>query len=132
MPHLQSWITTMARQAQAHALESRYEGRLFTEDGRLYYIVEIDSEAGIARVSYRVNDEQKIMQIPISEVGLRLASSSSTLLPPEQTSRIIEKDDGWYFKSREGVDGPYATDTMADHALKQYIMAAQPTTASNR
>jgi hypothetical protein len=120
----------MAR--QAHALESRYEGRLFTENGRLYFIVDVDSDAGIARISYREHDEQKIMQIPISEVGLRLASSSPTMLPPEQTSRIVEQDGGWYFKTREGLDGPYATDTMADHALKQYIMAVPPTSPSTR
>ena len=120
----------MAQRAQA--LASRYEGRLFTEDGRLYFIVEVDSEAGLARVSYRENDEQKIMQMPISDVGLRLASSSPTLLPPEQTSRVIEKENGWYFKTREGLDGPYATDAMADHALKQYIMAVPPQSPSTR
>jgi hypothetical protein len=120
----------MAR--QAHALESRYEGRLFTEEGRLYFIVEVNSDAGIARVSYSDDGEQKIMEMPISEVGLRLASSSPSLLPPEQTSRVVEQDDGWYFKTREGLDGPYATDAMADHALKQYIMAVPPTSPSTR
>ena len=114
---------------RAKALESRFEGRLFTEEGRLYFVVEVDSDGGFARVSYRENGEQLIKQMPIADVGLRLASSSKLMLDglssPETSSRIIEQSDGWYFSARGGLQGPHASEDEANQALGSFILAEQ-------
>lgn len=111
------------------ALESRFEGRLFTHEGHLCFVVEVDREADVARVSYRADGERQLVQMPISEVCLRLASSSKLALDglssDEKRHRVVQKTDGWYFDSRNGLNGPFPNETEADDALSAHILAAQ-------
>ncbi|MCZ6643568.1 MAG: DUF6316 family protein [Gammaproteobacteria bacterium] len=105
------------------------EGRLFTQEGRLYFVVEVDTEAGFARVSCRAEGVQQVIQMPISEVGLRISSSSNLLLDnlntTETSTRIVQRPDGWFFTTREGLNGPYLSDTDANLALSRHILSVQ-------
>lgn len=110
-----------------NAQTSHLEGRLFLDDGRLYFVINVDTASGIARVSCRVNGEQKVIEMSISDVTMRLSSSSKldSLNTNETTSRIVEKNDGWFFTTREGFKGPYKTEAKATDALNKHILAAQ-------
>ena len=108
-------------------IANRFEGRLFSEEGRLYFVLDVDTESGIARVSCRVDGRQQVIEMPLAEVGLRLSSSSSLLLDGMNTSdtskRIIRQTDGWFFTTREGPKGPYPSDRDANQALSKHILA---------
>ncbi len=120
----------------AAGLSHRYEGRLFVEEGRLYYVLDVDTESGSARVSFRADGVQQIIQMPISEVSLRLSSGSNLLLDGVSTAnksnRIIQQTDGWFFTTREGLDGPYLTETDANQALSKHILSVQGSSGSKR
>lgn len=111
------------------ALANRYEGRLFTDEGRLCFVLDVDTESGMARVSYRADSGQQVVQMPIAEVGLRLSSSSALSLDglgtTPTTNRIIQKSDGWFFTTREGTNGPFSSDTDAQEALNKHILLFQ-------
>ena len=62
---------------QAAALASRIEGRLFADDGCLYFVISVDAESGFAQVSYRVDGRLQVTQMPILEVNLRLSCDSN-------------------------------------------------------
>ncbi len=115
----------------AASLSHRFEGRLFVDEGRLYFVLDVDTESGIARASCRVDGVQQVVQIPISEVGLRLASGSNLLLDGlnDTSNRIIRQTDGWFFSTREGLDGPYPSDSDAKLALSRHILSVQGTSA---
>ena len=118
----------------APGLANRFEGRLFSDKGRLYFVLEVDTESGFAQVSCRTDGEQQVIQMPVSEVGLRLSSSSNLRLDglstADTSNRIIQQTDGWFFTTREGSQGPYLSDTEANLALSKYILSAQRTSAS--
>ncbi len=118
----------------AAALASRFEGRLFSDEGRLYFVLDVDTESGFARVSCRADGVQQVIQMPVSEVGLRLSSSSNSRLDglstADTSNRIIQQTNGWFFTTREGPQGPYLSDTEANLALSKYILSAQGTSAS--
>jgi hypothetical protein len=118
----------------APGLASRFEGRLFSDKGCLYFVLEVDTESGFAQVSCRTDGEQQVIQMPVSEVGLRLSSSSNLRLDglstADTSNRIIQQTDGWFFTTREGSQGPYLSDTEANLALSKYILSAQDTSAS--
>jgi len=118
----------------ASALASRYEGRLCSEAGCLYLVVGVDVEAGIARVSCRLDGRQQVIEMPIAEVGLRLAASANLSLDgldsADTRNRITHRSDGWYFSTREGPKGPYRSKSDADISLRTYILSAQSDPAS--
>ena len=118
----------MAQNATARA--GRFEGRLFSQDGRLYFVIDVDSESGFARVSCRIDGEHQLLQMPISEVGLRLSSSSKLegISTASSPNRIIEQSDGWFFSTRDGLKGPYLTDTEAGRALDKYLRSVNGAT----
>ena len=114
----------------------RFEGRLFAEDGRLYYVVEADEAAGTARVSCRIAGEHRVIEMPVAEVAQRISAGSDLVLDNinsnETSKRVLRKDDGWYFSAREGLMGPYDSDEDAERELGRYILAAQsPKTAAS-
>jgi hypothetical protein len=119
----------------ARALASRFEGRLFSEEGRLYFILDVDTDSGFARVSCRGEDGQQVIQIPISEIGLRLSTGSNLLLDSlsntASSNRIIQRTDGWYFTTREGPKGPYPSETAANLALSKHILSRQAVTSAD-
>ena len=108
------------------ALVSRLEGRLFADDGFLCMVVGVDSATNMARVS----SQREIFEMPLTEVSSRLATYTHLSLDglnSERTARrLVENDDGWFFKTREkGLEGPYGTQDEANEAMNQYIIAAQ-------
>ncbi len=116
----------------ATGLASRFEGRLFSDEGCLYLVLDVDTESGFAQVSCRTDGEQQVIQMPVSEVGLRLSSTSNLRLDgtADTSNRIIQQTDGWFFTTREGPKGPYLSDTEANLALSKYILSAQGTSVS--
>jgi hypothetical protein len=116
-------------QPNATALASRLEGRLFSAEGRLYFVVAVDTHSGFARVSYCADGKHQISQLPISEVGLRLTSESNVRLDglssTEKANRLIQNSDGWFFSTREGMKGPYPSKQDADQALSNHVLSIQ-------
>ena len=47
-------------------------------------------------------------------------------------SRLLEKDDGWYFTTRDGEKGPYASEKQAERRLTKYILLAQEEQRTDR
>ena len=111
------------------ALARRFEGRLFLEDGRLYFVLDVDTNLGIARVSCQIDARQQVIEMPISEVALRLSVGSNPpldgLSTTDMSGRIVQKTDGWYFTTREGLKGPYSSNAEAKQALNKHILRVQ-------
>jgi hypothetical protein len=109
-----------------HALR-RLEGRLFAEDGCLFMVLQIDGES--ARVSCRLDGRTRVVDLPTIEVTQRVAASAGLALDnlhgPQATRRVLHKDDGWYFASREGLIGRYPSEDDAASALARYVLAMQ-------
>lgn len=105
----------------------RYEGRLFVNHNRLCMVVEADTRTGIARVSSRVDGRVRLEDMPISEVSERLSHGPllDNLRGPNAEKRVVEREEGWFFKSREGYKGPYDSSDEAQDGLSEYVIAAQ-------
>ena len=54
------------------SVENRVVGRVFTYDQRLHFVLETDSETGLARLSCRYDQRTDIVYMPVTEVVLRL------------------------------------------------------------
>jgi len=54
---------------------ARLVGRVFTYQDALHYVLAVNEETGLIRVSYRKDGETQQMDIPIGEVALRLAGT---------------------------------------------------------
>lgn len=110
-------------------MAKRYEGRLFIVDGVLHFVTEVDEEAREARVSCRADGVTTVKVMPLGEVANYLASCSEIRLDnlnaPEAAKRVVEQDDGWYFVTREGEQGPYESEATASEALQQFILKVQ-------
>lgn len=117
-------------------LAKRYEGRLFVEDGRLHMVVEVDVNSGTAYVSCNDGTGPRVQPWRVMDVGARLSSENGLLLDglarADQSERITEKDEGWFFTSREGLQGPYASHAAATDALKQFLLVTQSRPATTR
>ncbi len=55
-----------------HSASLRLVGRVFTFDERLHYVLSVDESALFAQVSTRRGEETQIIDMPVSEVALRL------------------------------------------------------------
>ncbi len=114
----------------------RLEGRLYAHEGRLHYVLQVDSEKGYARVSHRADAGPTVEQVPISELVALIASAGELKLDGLHTSaqkrRIKETHEGWFFSTREGLKGPLNTRAEAEEALNQYINATQGPGAQRR
>lgn len=108
---------------------ARVEGRLFSEAGCLFLVVHADEAAGLARVTCRMDGQVQVVEMPLSDVVKRVASSTGLMLDnlnaPETARRIFEEQDGWYFTSREGRIGPFGSRKRAGHQLVSYILSMQ-------
>lgn len=108
---------------------NRLEGRLFVEDGYLYYVLHVDLETEIARVSVRKHGQQEVVDMPLQDIGAKVGACNQLSLDGLETKktadRVMQRDDGWYFKAREGVRGPYDHEDEAKAVLKNYIIAVQ-------
>lgn len=114
-------------------LAKRYEGRLFVEDGRLHLVLDVNTESGTASVSCNDGSGPMVEQWPVAEIGNRLSRENGLLLDglarADKSERITQKDEGWFFTSREGLQGPFKTQAGASKALQDYILATQGTPA---
>ena len=101
----------------------RYEGRLFSQDGQLCYVLDIDDYAGIARVSCPEGNKRRVIETPLADVEARPATDTEMRLEAmsASSSRIVETSDGWFFKTREGLKGPYLSSNDAQAALDRFI-----------
>jgi len=112
----------------------RFEGRLFARDGRLHFVVHACEATNIARVSCRIEDERKVIEMPLSEVRQLICSDHDLSLDNvngnQSAERITRKRDGWYFSAREGLKGPYPSKEDAQKELNAYIVAAQSKSAA--
>ena len=115
-------------------LAKRYEGRLFVDEGRLPLVLDVDVAAGTAAVSSNDGSGPKVTEWPGAEISNRLSAENGLLLDgltrSDQSERITEKEEGWFFTSREGLQGPFTTEAGATKALKDYILTTQGSTAA--
>lgn len=115
---------------------NRLEGRLFTESGTLFMVVHADESNDQAQVSFRVNEETQVLDLPFSEAAARVAGGANLILDnlnsPEAAKRILEMKDGWYFASREGEIGPYESKEEAGQCLGRYILSMQESGQTSR
>ena len=92
-------------------------------------VVGVDLETGYASVSARTEDGPQVTQMPLTEVVECLANVPQLKLDglsnQRNEERVLEKDDGWYFVTREGEKGPYASQKQAQRRLTKYILLAQ-------
>ena len=112
-------------------LTRRLEGRLFAEASTMFMVLDADDRSGIARVSCRMDGHQQVIEMPLADVVRRISTASSLILDnmngPDSLRRVTQQGDDWYFTSREGMIGPYATRTEATQNLCRYILAMQTT-----
>jgi hypothetical protein len=115
---------------------NRLEGRLFTQSGTLFMVVHADETNDTAQVSFRVNEETQVMDLPFTEAAARVAGGANLILDnlnsPASARRILEMKDGWYFASREGEIGPYVSKDEAGQQLGRYILSMQETGQTSR
>ena len=115
---------------------NRLEGRLFTESGTLFMVVHADEANDKAQVSFRINEETQVLDLPFSEAAARVAGGANLILDnlnsPEAAKRILEMKDGWYFASREGQIGPYESKEEAGQNLGRYILSMQESGQTSR
>ena len=113
---------------------ARFEGRLFAKGGSLFLVVAADQKADTARVSCQLDGQRMVLEMSLTEVSRLVAESASLNLDnlngPDTTRRVEERQDGWYFTSREGAKGPYGSAEDARRALGHYVLAAQTETPS--
>ena len=62
------------------ALANRFEGRLFVEEGRLYFVLEVDVQQNTARVGFSADGGRHIKDMSINDVAARLASTGQLRL----------------------------------------------------
>ena len=110
-------------------LAKRFVGRLYTDEGRLHLVLDVDLEAGTGRVSCKAGGERQLIDVPLDVIGSHLALGGELKLDSLNTgakaTRTVEKTDGWYFSTREGLKGPYPTDAAANDALDEHILTYQ-------
>ena len=108
---------------------NRLEGRLFVEQGMLFYVLHVDSDTGMARVSVREEGKQSVVEMPVHEIGAKVGACNQLALDgleSQQTAnRVSEDEDGWYFSAREGKFGPFDDEATAKKELKNYIIKVQ-------
>ena len=101
------------------------EGRLFSDSGHLCMVVEIDEPRNIGRISYSLEGEARIIELPLMEISRLVAANSRVALRHsskiEVKHRIVEQDDGFYAKAREGDMGPYLSFEVAESAFQDHI-----------
>ncbi|MDZ7668740.1 MAG: DUF6316 family protein [Gammaproteobacteria bacterium] len=115
---------------------SRFEGRLFAEGGCLFLVVRVDEENGTGRVSCRIDGEHQIIDMPLADITKRVAKGAGLILDnlngPQAAKRLRQRKDGWYFTTREGEKGSYASRQIAAQELARYILSMQSLHESRR
>ncbi len=114
-------------------LANRFEGRLYTDNGHLCLVLDVDIEMGLARVSFRENGERQIVQLPVTELSARLGNQADVdaAHSDEAASRVTKEVDGWWFATREGRQGPFASKSEAQSALTALLLERQADAKQN-
>lgn len=114
----------------------RFEGRLFTEGGCLFMVVRANELTDEARVTCRIDGHTQVIDMPLSDVASRIAKCSGLILDnlngPSAAKRLLQKEDGWYFSSREGDQGPYASKKEVSNELVRYVLCMQASNVTSR
>ncbi len=105
------------------------EGRLFVESGRLFYVLDVDPQAGTASVSVGDKTRRSVVEMPLNEIGAKVGACNKLTLDglrsAETESRVGPGPGGWHFDSREGRYGPFADEEEAKARLRQHILMVQ-------
>ncbi len=113
-----------------YAPANRLEGRLFAEDGHLCMVVCVDQSTGMAQIS----SQRRLFDMPLSDVSSKLASythlSLDGLNSQRSEKRLVQNDDGWFFKVRgeacgEALKGPFESKEAANDAMGEFVIASQ-------
>jgi hypothetical protein len=67
--------TNASMREYIETIGSRLVGRVFTYDDALHFVLEVDEETGLARVSFRKDGKTAFISMPIGEVALRLSGT---------------------------------------------------------
>ena len=113
-------------------LANRFIGRLYTDAGRLHLVLDVDLDAEMGRVSCQIDGERRVIDVPLDVIGSHLALGGELKLDNlngKGQARTVEKSDGWYFSTREGLKGPYPSDAAANDALNEHILTFQGTSS---
>lgn len=62
----------VSHQEYIDAWRPRVLGRVFTHDGALHFVLEVDETTGLCRVSRRRSGGAEILRMPLREVVLRV------------------------------------------------------------
>ncbi len=78
----------------------------------------------------RVSCQRRLIEMPLADVSAKLSAYTHLSLDglnSERTARrLVEREDGWFFRTREqDLVGPYASQEAANDAMNQYIIKAQ-------
>ena len=105
------------------------EGRLFVYEGQLCLVLSVEGDRGRARISRGKGRAAEVLEWSMEDLRCRFHGGSNLILDglnsPKISSRITQEDDGWYFQTREGRQGPLPGADDAHKALQSYILASQ-------
>lgn len=111
----------------------RLEGRLFVDQGVLCFVLNVDAETQTARVSLQQDGQRLVIEMPVSAVERHLSVQPHLQLDSLNTetgeARLSETDEGWYFKTRDGREGPFPSRARAHSAFKKFMLDVQSTDA---
>ncbi len=92
-------------------------------------VVEVDETSCLGSVSYSVDGTRHLIEMPLSEISRCVSLGANLKLDnvnsENLSSRVVKENDGWFFKAREGLKGPFNTAGEAEQGLGQYIVSAQ-------
>ena len=110
------------------ALAKRLEGRLYVDEDMLHFVLMVDLENNVARVS-RQAQEREVIEVALSEVMAHVSASThlslDNLNSQRSKKRVLEEDGEYFFSSREGRQGPYGSEEDAEKAMNSFIIASQ-------
>jgi hypothetical protein len=114
----------------------RYEGRLFAAGGLLFLVVHVDQDNDRATVTCRIDGATQAIEMPCADLLKRLHQSTPLLLDnlqgPAAARRVFSDGGGWYFRSREGDQGPYRSRGEAEQHLIRYVLLMQSAPRGSR
>jgi len=114
----------------------RYEGRMFAAEGHLFLVIRVDEAGGIATVSCRMDGRTDVFDMSYAELVRRIRKAPPPLLDnlkgPTAAKRICSEADGWYFRSREGLMGPFASHEEAERGLLRHVLLMQSADGGSR
>lgn len=109
----------------------RFEGRIYAADGQLHMVVAVDNAAATAQVSTRIDGKHTLLTVPLTTVRGHLAEGGDLDLKNMGRSgqaRIQQRSGGWFYATREGLQGPFPTEAAAQQGLDAYVLGPMSAT----